>query len=335
MRRFLVLTFLFALCSSATIVPTQAAGREAPDPADGRFGIKLVEAPVERREDPRAHEYIIDHLVPGEAIRRRVQIRNDSNDPQHVEVYAGGAGIHGGRFVFAPARAGNELAKWTSFDRTSLDLAPHERATVRAAITVPAEAVKGERYAVIWAQISAPAHPSRNVSVINRVGVRVYLDVGPGGEPQSDFRIEKLTSGGTREGRLQVLAQVRNTGHRALDMSGSLSLTHGPGSLSAGPFPAALGTTLAPGDTGTVAVTLDNRLPAGPWRAHLTLVSGLVKHTLTSPLTLPTGSGDTAGWGAALIPTHWPGGLLAGLLATALAALILVLVLRAGRRAKQ
>ena len=47
-----------------------------------------------------------------------------------------------------------------------------------------------------------------------------------------------------------VLATVHNTGGRALDMNGTLQLPAGPGGLSAGPFPANLGVTLAIGDTG-------------------------------------------------------------------------------------
>ena len=60
-----------------------------------------------------------------------------------------------------------------------------------------------------------------------------------------------------------MLANVQNTGGRALDMRGKLELEDGPGGLSAGPFPASLGTTLAPGDTGTVTVMLNAQVPAG------------------------------------------------------------------------
>ena len=49
-----------------------------------------------------------------------------------------------------------------------------------------------------------------------------------------------------------------------VDMTGSLSLSNGPGSLNAGPFPARLGTTLGINDTGRVTVPLDKRLPDGP-----------------------------------------------------------------------
>ena len=46
-------------------------------------------------------------------------------------------------------------------------------------------------------------------------------------------------------------------------MTGTLTLTGGPGGLTAGPFPVALGTTLAPGDSAPVTATLDQQLPDG------------------------------------------------------------------------
>jgi len=84
-----------------------------------------------------------------------------------------------------------------------------------------------------------------------------------------------------------VLADVHNTGGRALDMNGSLQLTAGPGGLSAGPFPATLGTTLAIGDTETVTIPLDKALPAGPWDARITLHSGLLDRSAKATITFP------------------------------------------------
>jgi len=84
-----------------------------------------------------------------------------------------------------------------------------------------------------------------------------------------------------------VLADVHNTGGRALDMNGSLQLTAGPGGLSAGPFPATLGTTLAIGDTETVTIPLDKALPAGPWDARITLHSGLLNRSAKATITFP------------------------------------------------
>jgi hypothetical protein len=84
-----------------------------------------------------------------------------------------------------------------------------------------------------------------------------------------------------------VAATVHNTGGRALDLSGQLRLTNGPGGLSAGPFDAKLGTTLGVGQTEPVLVTLDRAIPAGPWDARIVLRSGLTEREATARVTFP------------------------------------------------
>jgi len=74
-------------------------------------------------------------------------------------------------------------------------------------------------------------------------------------------------------------------------MSGDLTLSAGPAGLGAGPFPAVLGTTLAPGQQEPVRIALDKALPAGPWTARITLRSGLVQRSASARITFPaTGS---------------------------------------------
>jgi hypothetical protein len=98
-------------------------------------------------------------------------------------------------------------------------------------------------------------------------------------------------------------------------------MTDGPGSLSAGPFTANLGTTLGVGDTEPVTVPLDRQLPNGPWKVHLTLASGLVHHTVTATITFPSGSragvsvAPSAADSASMVP-----GIIAGLSAAVLLA---------------
>ncbi|MEV0391550.1 hypothetical protein [Polymorphospora rubra] len=267
--------------ATATAVPASAD--------DGRIGIRLLEAPVDRRDDPRARVYVIDHLNPGTSIERRIEVANNAPTPRTVELYPAGAAIEDDAFTIAEDRTPNELSGWISVDRPSVDLGPYERTTVLATVDVPAAASRGERYAVVWAQASAStASPGAgNVGVVHRVGIRVYLDVGPGGEPPSSFAIGELTVSRRPDGVPTITADVRNTGERALDLSGSLNLTDGPGAMRAGPYPVVLGATLAPGTSGQVVVELDARLPDGPWTAELTLTSGLLKETSTVTLTLP------------------------------------------------
>jgi hypothetical protein len=100
-------------------------------------------------------------------------------------------------------------------------------------------------------------------------------------------------------------------------MSGALQLSDGPDSLSAGPFPVRLGTTLGIGQNEPVTVPLDTVLPDGPWTARLTLASGTVQHTITATLTFPQAAGasspvalDTSLFTATQIGVYAAGALL-------------------------
>jgi hypothetical protein len=295
----------------------------------GRFGIRLMEAPVVHRHDPRARTGIVDHLRPGITIKRRVEVSNISSKKLHVELYAAAAGIAKHRFTFAPGRTPNELSTWVSLDHPSVDVPPYGKRTARVVIRVPPSASRGERYGVVWAEAGARPDAKHNVGVVNRVGIPIYLDIGHGGEPPSDMRIDQLTPARAKNGRPQLLAHVRNTGGRALSMSGTLSLSDGPAGLRAGPYEAALGVTLLPRDSAPVVFTLDKRLPNGPWTAHLTLRSGMVRRTVSTRVTFPT-----AGIGAPIRLALSKRGYVISLLAAGLAVTVLLVVLRR-RRSKR
>ncbi|MFF3454057.1 peptidase [Streptomyces sp. NPDC002730] len=263
-------------------VPSAAAAEAEPE----FFGIRLLEVPVARRADPRARTYIVDHLHPGVTIQRRIEISNKSSVPRHIDLYAAAASIANNGFTFAPKRTANELTQWTRAKPGMVNLRPHSVAKAEITINVPRTAQAGERYAVVWAESSAAADATHNVGSIHRVGVRIYLDVGPGGEPVSDFKIEKMRGARDKKGRPSVTAAVRNLGRRAVDLSGTLDLRDGPGGISAGPFRVPSGTTLPPHGTGTVTVPLEPRLPDGPWKAKVRLRSGTVERKATATVTL-------------------------------------------------
>ncbi|MDP9072182.1 MAG: peptidase [Actinomycetota bacterium] len=314
------------------------AGGASAQTAQGRevVGIRLLDAPASRRDDPRARLYVVDHVRPGTTVRRRLEVSNDTRRRQQVELYAAGADVGGNTFSGFDGRASNELSEWMTVRPALVDLGPGARAVVTATIAVPPDATGGERYAAIWAQ-PPPALPGRSggPTLVNRVGIRVYLSVGGGAEPRSDFTVDTLAAARKADGTPVVTARVTNTGGRALDMGGELRLDRGPGGLSAGPFPARLGTTLGVGGTGLVEVPLDRRVPPGPWDARITLSSGRVQREAQATITFPVATAATA----PPVPADPVGnkrGLLL-LLAVGLAVLIVVLVvlvraIRARRR---
>ncbi|MGC4866755.1 hypothetical protein ACLQ3B_15130 [Micromonospora sp. DT53] len=262
----------------------------SPDPAASpgpsgpptSVGIRLLDAPVERRADSRARKYIVDHVHPGTTIKRRIIVQNTSEVRRAIAVYAAAADVAQEGFVLAPDRTENELSSWIHVDKGALRLDADEEAELLVTIVVPAKAEQRERYAVIWAE--AAGDSGQTVRNVGRVGIRVYLSVGPGGEPVSGFTIGPLAGSRTPDGTPVVTAEVRNTGKRALDLAGELRLRDGPGGLSVGPVRSEA-QTLALGGTTTVRVVLDRRLPDGPWTGKLDLASGWTKGDASGTIT--------------------------------------------------
>ena len=133
----LVLTPAGALAASA---PTQAAR------ATG-IGVRLADAPG---------SYIVNRVAPGTTIHRRIEVENGTRSMAHIAVYVAGASLSHRKFSFAPSHVQNELSSWTSVDRKTLRLEPGSVAYETVMIAVPKEASPGERYAVVWAEVSSP-----------------------------------------------------------------------------------------------------------------------------------------------------------------------------------
>ena len=230
------------------------------------------------------HTYIVDRLAPGTSIHRRVEIINGTSARANVAVYPAAASLRYGKFGFAVSRTKNELSNWTSVSRTVLHMPAGTKAFETLTITVPKKASPGERYAVIWAEVSAPA--TRGVRLVNRVGVRMYVSIGSGGAPAPKFVIGRLTAKRSSTGQPLVVANVHNSGRRTIGISGDLTLTNGPGGVRAGPFPVTLG-ALSPGESRALIVRLGKHFPRGTWRAHLQLSSGPTHRVAIATIRFP------------------------------------------------
>ena len=196
---------------------------------------------------------------------------------------------------------------------------------------IPADAAAGETYGGILAD--APPQSNGSVAVGGRVGIRVYLFVTAGGAPKSDFTIDSLQAVRTADGTPEVFAVVHNTGARALDMRGSLELSNGPGGLSAGPFPAHLGTTLAPGQSAQVRVPLDKAIRGGPWRAVIDMTSGLLARRAEGSITFPEASSTVSPVvKAKALPLYQDRGVLIPVAGALIGLLLLILLALATRQ---
>jgi hypothetical protein len=275
---------MFASPASASTTAARPVAGAAPV---GSLGLQLLNVPFGAREDPRARLYIVDHLHPGTVIHRQIKVSNTTASRLPISLYPAAAAITNGTFVGAAGHTADSLSTWASITPHVADVRVGGHLTASVTIAVPRDASPGEQYGVIWAETRSTPPAGGGITEVSRVGIRLYVSVGPGGPPPSSFTINSLTARRTRDGRPMIVATVQNTGGRALDMNGTLQLTAGPGGLSAGPFPANLGVTLAIGETEPVKIILDKRLPAGPWNALVTLHSGLITNSARATVTFP------------------------------------------------
>jgi hypothetical protein len=276
---------------SFVAVPTSSAfasSSHGPTANSGSVGIRLIAAATTAPGNPLANIYIVDRLAPGTTLIRRVEVDNDTKAYVDVSVYPAAASVVRGSFAFAPGRDGNELSSWTSLSHTELHLAPGGEAPDTITVAVPKDAPAGPQYGVLWAQVSARPTVASGLTLVNRVGVRMYLSVGSGGAPASNFTIGSLRPEHSATGESLVVSTVRNSGHATLDLSGDLTLSHGPDGLRAGPIAAGLGAVLAPGVSEPIRVGLTSGLPRGPWRVILSLSSGSLQRSAHATITFPS-----------------------------------------------
>lgn len=179
-----------ALLTAGTVLALVAVGHGAS--AQGfippGIGIRLLEVPEGLAADPRAQLYVIDHVAPGTTISRDFEIANGDPIPFDVEMYSVAAAVEDNAFVGDDGRGQNELSSWISVEPDEVTLEPGQRFTSNLTIDVPADAPPGEQFAVVFAE-RLPEENAEGFAFAQRVGVRVYLSVGEGNAPPSDFEI--------------------------------------------------------------------------------------------------------------------------------------------------
>lgn len=341
--RFLTGLICVLLLAALPAVPATALGslgsgpaREVSTPAPQPSGLalRLLDIPAALKDDPRARSYIVDRVAPGTGISRRLRVENNTGSPQTVRVYPGAAEIKDGSFTGDGSDVKSDLTLWATADRQQLQLAPGETADVLATITVPADAPEGERYGAIWAEMRGTAGAG-GVIAVNRVGVRMYLSVGPGGGKAADFTVTSISAARDTEGNPQINALVTNSGGRALDLAGEVSLAGGPGGLSAGPFELQKPMTLAPGDASSFAFSVPREIPNGPWNARVTLKSGLLERQAQAQVTFPDAAPVPRPVAEPTQEPAFPWWLLAAALLLLLAALLVWFLLARRRRKRR
>jgi hypothetical protein len=285
-----VTAVLLAAVTALVFAPPIAAsaiGGSTKDP--GNVGVRLLDIPASAANDPRAHAYIVDSLLPGTTITRRIEVSNTTSSSLHVDAFAAAATIQKGSFVGDPGHKANALSSWTTLSQGTLEVKSHSASLDTITIAIPTDAAPGETYAIVWAEVGTAG--TGGVKLMNRVGIRIYLDVRGNNPTASSFTVDSMTADRSPSGKPIVLAEVHNTGGRAIDLAGTLRLTSVSGSLTAGPYDARLGTTVAPGQSEPITIEPGDALANGPWKAVLELKSGLLTESSQAVITFPAKPG--------------------------------------------
>ncbi|MCA1008702.1 hypothetical protein LCL87_23595 [Rhodococcus hoagii] len=317
LRNLLALLALLAsfVAASTTVV------HAAPQLPTGTIGIKVVDQPVDPA-DPRTQHYIVGNVSPGTPIQRHVRVSNNTGQSQMIDVYAGAASEWRGQFTTGERGTANRLTEWIRLDSQRLQLPSGQSGDVTVTITVPADAPVGTQYAGILAAQAV----NGGVAAASEVGIRTYVTVGAGAGQIADFQIDRLTGERDPDGRAVVVADIRNTGTRALDLESELNLS-GPANI--GPMPS--DRVLVPaGGAGKVRFRLPvgTDVSDGPWQARVTSRAASVVRELDGEVTFPTpdsggngslGSLGSSGAGSSGSPLMWVG--VAGAAAAAIGAI--------------
>jgi hypothetical protein len=264
-----------------------------PAASPGGIGIRLVAPPANAPSSPQGRIYIVADVAPGAVIHRSLQVSNATPSTASITLYAAAASVKNGVFLGAVGHSGDPLSTWTSVDPSSSDVPSGGLLSAAVVISVPSTAPPGLEYGVIWAETRTG--PLGGIVHISRVGIRIYLSVGPGGLKPENFSVGSLRASRSAVGQTTVRTSVQNTGGWPLDLGGTLRLTHGPGGLSAIPLAVSLPSALAVGKSELVSVPLNRSLPIGSWHVELSFQSGALSRSAEATVII-IGTTPHAGW---------------------------------------
>ena len=145
----------------------------------GSVGIRLVAVAGASPRNPLASSYVVERLAPG---RGSLAKWRSTTTPIGAWMFRCIRPLRPSCGAISSSRraeAETSFSRWTSVSQDVVHLGRGSEAFETLTINVPSSASSGERFAVLWAEVSAP--PAGGITLVNRVGVRMYLSIGPGG----------------------------------------------------------------------------------------------------------------------------------------------------------
>ena len=174
--------------------------RPGQPPAVDSIGIRLLEAPADAADDPRAQVHIVDHLAPGTTITRQIEVSNTSATHAPRDPLPGG-GDHRRRIVHRRRRPHGQRTVHVDVGDSRSASTSRPAARPRPPSPSPSRRRRPRRAVRRGVGRGSVAPPrGAGITQVSRVGIRLYISVGPGGAPAADFSIESLPAERTADG---------------------------------------------------------------------------------------------------------------------------------------
>lgn len=173
--------------------------------------------------DPLTTSWFIYEVRPGQSIESEVTVENKSNQSAQAGIYAVDAtSTSDGAFTLKAKGTKEDAGAWIKIGGFA-DMAPKSKGSLPFKIVVPSNASPGDHVAGIAVEIkeSDEKLQTSGVKVIQRVGVRVYLNVQ--GERRENLSIKSARTV-QENGSTFIKYSLENTGNTNLDLEGQLLL---------------------------------------------------------------------------------------------------------------
>ncbi|AOX66286.1 hypothetical protein BJK06_11440 [Curtobacterium sp. BH-2-1-1] len=283
----LLLVVAASIVWSVLVAPAGVAAAGTGSSPEPGIGVQLLPGAEATDRSPTSR-YIRDTLRPGQTVERTIRVTNASDTERAVSMTTTAAGITDGAFRIDTAPR-SELTDWIGLDPASVDVPARSSALVRVRIAVPPDATGGERYAVVWAATASERPDGTGLRMVSRVGVRSYVAVSGPAALRTAFRVSEPRVGPSGDERT-VLADVRNTGERAVDLTGTLVLADGPAGAVLPSITGDRPRTLAPGQRAALTFTVPAAVAPGTWLARIAVTDGVTTERTAGSIALPSAS---------------------------------------------
>jgi uncharacterized membrane protein len=130
-----------------------------------------------------AHEgnksWIITSAMQGDTVTEYVNLENLSGETQKISLNFKEASAQKDNFVIFENPDFRTMGNWISFNKEAYILAPGEKIKIPVEIQIPKNVKADKYYGAIFAVKEATDTNNKNIEIVTRIGVRIYLDVTP------------------------------------------------------------------------------------------------------------------------------------------------------------